>query len=1180
MEPVTAANARLTSDPATPRPANQPKRTSASPPRADPSRARRRRRILYIFSGPHRPTDGLAALATAAGFDTVELDIERGGAEHDMGAQANRARVLLDLRAGEFCAVLLATPCKTFSIARGNHPDGSRLFGLRSPRFPSGPPWLDAATRALVDEHDLLVEFSAEVLSTALDLDIDFILENPAPRNDTALASSWPERAHLLQIWDTTPLREFQRRAGARAELLVVPQCAFGPTPSGKLFQKYTGLLCSRRAASRLADLRHLACNHARHDELACGENGPLAAAYPAALNDALVFGLTGARRTSPLPRPGAPAPSPPPPPLPPPPPPPPPPTATRAHTAALQPAAPPPPPAPPETARASLDRSISTGYITDGPTLSAPVRAAVEEARTRRRKWASFANLEPASTAELRAAPMPDLLPQAGRTEWPGPPSQAGADARLAEFRAALGRNVAIADLWLPEEWRRFQAWMARARRGVSQPSAVFPQTSLQPLARGFVWDTRNPDDCTPMRPSDERTRFPGERQIDREAFCRMAAEVGSLDADILGQVGRGGVESRSRCELTSELHSHAPGLCARPEAAAAAVDKELEEEWALGPFTLPPTIPIRALPRDVIEQQRSRVLEGGEVEDYLKDRITLNPSRGLDSVNAGIPKCEREVRLTTARDLGYALALVDVPARDAGCGVAGYGIDMTSAYSFLPVQRLDWWQFAYIWFGEDGTAHFRLLIRVGFGGAMSPRRFQSVSVIITAYARMLQARFDALNPPPPEVLRWERARERLQRDGALPPGATQRTASAAGVYIDDLAGGCCDDEVSIPSVLYGVDTTTVDLGELSAFAAGGRPLSRSSRAAAHCFCAIAAVRRARLEETPGKTEGGDVFVNLGLRLSLRERRIDCPGPKRRILLRDLGRWRERVEAVQPFERTMAHRQVGRITNLTQVLPELLTHLSAGYAASNAGYRPGDGGRRRLVASVPLRAGSSLHEGLTRLLPHAIAVLERNEGVPLAPRADFAALDEPGVLLLVSDASGHDEFGGWAFAGQADSCPAVLSAPWPDDVREALRQFKLPAAQRTPGAALLSMPAAELFTTVALAAAAATIKPHTAVIAVGDCDPAARALDAASSGTPQMDALLQAARRRVKQWLGVAIPREWNLDADRLSHPAQLGAVLADARAAGLTPHVVSTPDECWLALRAAMHLAALDDE
>ena len=655
-------------------------------------------------------------------------------------------------------------------------------------------------------------------------------------------------------------------------------------------------------------------------------------------------------------------------------------------------------------------------------------MRAAVEDARSRRRKWASFANLEQASPDELRAAPIPDLLPQASHTAWPGPPSQPGADARLAEFRAALGRKVAIADLWVPAEWTRFQSWMQRARRGKPQPSATFPQSSLVPLARGFVWDTRDPLDCLPMQPSDEHTVFPGERQIDRAAFRRMATEVGSADDDIVGQVGFGGVESRSRCGLTSELHSHAPGLCARPQAANAAVDNELDEQWALGPFTLPPTVPIRALPRDVIQQQRSRVLDDGQVEDYLKDRITLNPSKGDDSVNAGIAKEERAVKLTTARDLGYALAVIDVPARDAGFGVAGYGIDMTSAYSFLPVQRLDWWQFAYIWFDEAGAAHFRLLIRVGFGGAMSPRRFQSVSVIITAYARLLQARFDALHPLSPRVLRWVRARSELQRGGALPQGLDQCAASAVGVYIDDLAGGCCDDEVDIPVDLFGVDTATVDLGELSAFAAGGTPLRRSSRPAAHCFCAIAAVRALRLEVTPGKTEGGDVFVNLGLRLRLREGRIDCPGPKRRILLRDLGLWLDHVAAVRPFARAVASTQVGRLTNLTQVLPELLTHISAGYRAANAGYRPEGLRRRRTVDSVELRLGSNLHNGLSRLLPHAMAVLQRNEGVPLAPRASFAALDEPGVLLVVSDASGHDGFGGWAFAGPDDASPAVLA--------------------------------------------------------------------------------------------------------------------------------------------------------
>ena len=145
--------------------------------------------------------------------------------------------------------------------------------------------------------------------------------------------------------------------------------------------------------------------------------------------------------------------------------------------------------------------------------------------------------------------------------------------------------------------------------------------------------------------------------------------------------------------------------------------------------------------------------MIEGGVVEDFLKDRITLNPSKGDDSVNGGIPSCEREVALMTARDLGYALALIDVPAREAGAAVGGYGIDMTSAYSFLVVQRLDWWQFAYLWFDEHGRAHFRLLIRVGFGGAMSPRRFQSVSVIVARLARAWQREFDANHPPPAAV-------------------------------------------------------------------------------------------------------------------------------------------------------------------------------------------------------------------------------------------------------------------------------------------------------------------------------------------------------------------------------------------------------------------------------------------
>ena len=421
----------------------------------------------------------------------------------------------------------------------------------------------------------------------------------------------------------------------------------------------------------------------------------------------------------------------------------------------------------------------------------------------------------------------------------------------------------------------------------------------------------------------------------------------------------------------------------------------------------------------------------------------------------------------------------------------------------------------------------------------------------------------------------RWRRDRERLQTAGELPAGVGQTEPATAGVYIDDLAGGCVDDDVDMPRTLRGVHVADVDLGELSAFAVGGAPLRRGSRAAAHCILAIAAVRAFGLEETPGKTEGGDVFVNLGLRLRLRDGAIDCPPPKRRILLEHLGRWRATVERCEPFERRMAERLVGRLSNLTQVFPELLEHMSAGHRAANAGYV--HGGVRRLLTTVPVGAGSLMHTGLAQLLPHAIGLIEGNEGVPLAPRARFASPDDPDVLTVTTDASGKDGIGGWATLGADDRRPVVVSAPWPSWAREARRQFDLEPPLRTPGAPLLSMPAAELFATWAVAEAAATRKRPRAIIAVGDCDPAADALDSASSGTPQMSVLLAAARERIKFWLAVSIPREWNVDADRLSHPSRVDEVLADARAAGLHPDLVAVPDHCWSVLRDATLRAAM---
>eukprot|EP00965_Chrysotila_dentata_P174326 5755027-Pleurochrysis_carterae.AAC.1 len=96
-------------------------------------------------------------------------------------------------------------------------------------------------------------------------------------------------------------------------------------------------------------------------------------------------------------------------------------------------------------------------------------------------------------------------------------------------------------------------------------------------------------------------------------------------------------------------------------------------------------------------------------------------------------------------------------------------------------------------------------------------------------------------------------------------------------------------------------------------------------------------------------------------------------------------------------------------------------------------------------------------------------------------------------------------------------------------------------------------MPAAETFGmwAVAEAVSEATGTSPRAVIAVGDCDPAAAAENAASSGAAQIRALLAHARRLTHQWLAVSVPRAANVDADRLSHPELLEEVQRDAAAA-----------------------------
>ena len=117
-------------------------------------------------------------------------------------------------------------------------------------------------------------------------------------------------------------------------------------------------------------------------------------------------------------------------------------------------------------------------------------------------------------------------------------------------------------------------------------------------------------------------------------------------------------------------------------------------------------------------------------------------------------------------------------------------------------------------------------------------------------------------------------------------------------------------------------------------------------------------------------------------------------------------------------------------------------------------------------------------------------------------------------------------------------------------------------------------MPMAELFgqwaVPAAIAAAGGWRDPQAAFVFT-DCAPAAAVMNAATSGNEAMRSLVGDARRVAAQWLAIAVPREANIDADRLSHPARYAEVEADAVAAGLTVKRAHITEAMWARLQRA---------
>jgi hypothetical protein len=224
----------------------------------------------------------------------------------------------------------------------------------------------------------------------------------------------------------------------------------------------------------------------------------------------------------------------------------------------------------------------------------------------------------------------------------------------------------------------------------------------------------------------------------------------------------------------------------------------------------------------------------------------------------------------------------------------------------------------------------------------------------------------------------------------------------------------------------------------------------------------------------------------------------------------------------------------------------------------------------------VTLSTGRRCGRDFLAMLRAVEAVVGANEGVALAPRRGFPASTEAGTLTTITDASGVDGVGGYAFLADLPGDVFVMSALWPPDVQRAIDRCQARAERSSDRGAKCPMPAAELFGCAAMAAAVATLAPIKAIIAVTDCEPAAKATNAACSTSPVMQAIIRGARATTTQWLGVHVRRELNQDADRLSHPEEADEVIREARAAGLRVTRLADQDVDWAPLRDAIEAAA----
>ena len=1114
--------------------------------------------LAHVFAGHSRNGD-VCTEARRAGFGEV-LAYESTEGRNCL-QEPHKSDLRSRARRGEIDRLIGGPPCLTYSPAlvasRKHLRTRERWWGIKG--LP--PEW-----QAEVDQSNEEGSFMAELCGLVWEGGGEFICEQPADLGDPESPVYRAGRAKTAHLFITDPFLELRERVPC--VVVTFPQCGMNAP-----WQKLTALLCSARIGLRLMWLQERflvpphGCVHRKHAARAFGRDrsgrrrSAMAAAWTPELCRAMVQAAAAMDAESGL------------------------------------------------EAGAVCMPCAKGGRVVDGPRMHPMVAAACEEARSRPARFIDLRSLTAASWAELDAAPMQAMplpvppLPLEARVPVladGSSDSSSGSSSSSDPADAVLPpKPWRIEQVPKPKHWERVSRYLVQAEstmqawfRGDPCPAprdCVVTQRQTRRCFRGMRLDFRSGEGHV-LEPSTRDTVFPGGGQLDRAAFRATAVKHGfdKFDPDILSQCGEGGVESRSfrRNPLTTVLRLHHPGVRENIEVAKAGYAKALAAEHAAFVAGQIPFWPLNCLPRDVAWADRYR-MEEGKLAMYRKPRLTIDPTCGADSLNDGIAHEDRHIPMPFLTSFSRSCAVVQSAARRARLSAEPYSADVLNAFPHLVLQRLEWPDHCTLMLFErpDGSLGLEVVWhpRMEFGGAYAPQRWGRALAVIDAEADERVAAFDAANPYPGLVLEWVAGRRRLVSTGALPCASQQVEPRFAQRFVDDLAGVGTSDLVPFPPDRgRAPELRNLDVGEQATRDMGGVPAHPRSRAAMHLRIRLQTWYDHGIADEPSKRTCGDPIVSLGARVAIREWCVNTPVLKAAAVLSQIAGQRGLLAKAAPLPSREVAALVGRLGSISEHEPTMLSVLHGGFSLVAAALRRRYGASQRgfTLRELRLRQGGRAERDYARLLDLAHKLLSTNAGVPLAAQAAFPPIGSPGVELSFTDASFapvDDGFGGFTFLPGSPGEVWLVSVPWPAWAKAALANNARTRAEKAADPRTeLSLPAAELFAAVVIPClvAAATDFHVQGVCAVGDCDPAVAALNGGTSPKAPLRTVLLAARRLTTRWLGVSVPRDFNLDADRLSHPSQLAAVVADVEAAEWTAHVLPMEDThpMWDCLREAI--------